>query len=71
MFKKLICYFFGHDWRYDTPTIPNKRICTCCKERQYCNYANFEWYKGFKDKFFRSDDELIKTFTKITLYGIN
>lgn len=55
--KKLICYFFGHKWKYNFPSnsMPTKKICAVCKVK----------YTGSikVDSFFnenRTDKELIK-----------
>ena len=58
---KIICNIFGHDWRYNFPAIPNKRICKRCKEKEMLNLLTLGWniVTSF-DKETRTDEELIK-----------
>jgi hypothetical protein len=54
----IICYILGHKWKYNFPSIPNKRVCKRCKKREGLNGYNLEWSETFIDN--RTDDELIK-----------
>ena len=57
---KIICKIFDHDWRYNFPSIPNKRICKRCKEKQQLDLLHRKWDKIYtfgEDK--RTDKELI------------
>ncbi len=56
--EKIRCMTVGHDWLYNFMSIPNKRICSCCKLRQHRNLDTLRWIDGFKDE--RTDEELIK-----------
>ena len=70
--KKLVCRLFGHRWRYNFPSQPNKAICKRCHRRermifneQLCGSLNLlgeEWVEGFDDK--RTDKELINKWFK-------
>ena len=49
----------GHKWKYNFPTLPNKRICSRCKEKETLDLKSLEWGSpSFQDE--RSDNELIK-----------
>lgn len=63
--KEPTCKKNGHDWYYNFPSTPNKRICSRCKLRQGRDLHNLnlhdfdaEWTLTFEDS--RTDDELIK-----------
>lgn len=61
MSNKLICKIFGHKWKYNFPSLPNKAICSRCKIKAELNLRTLEWYnvnsfEGVK----RSDEELCK-----------
>lgn len=52
MFKRLICYVFGHKWGgYSFLAIPHMRWVKCvlkcdrCKRRYYAHYASLVEYK--------------------------
>lgn len=47
----------GHNWKYNFPSMPNKRICKWCGKREQLNLITLKWFDGFKDD--RSNDELI------------
>ncbi len=54
----------NHEWRYNFPSIPNKRICTKCKVKHKLDLEELEWYEtSFKTEG-RSDEELIKDWVK-------
>lgn len=55
--KNIKCILTDCDWRYNFPSIPNKRICKKCKTREALNLVTLEWTNVFFDS--RSDDELI------------
>lgn len=54
----MFCKYLGHRWRFNFPTLPNKRICKRCKEKQQLVLKTLEWSDKFTDS--RTDDELIK-----------
>lgn len=51
-----------HDWLYNFPSIPDKRICERCKKRESMTFKTLEWDSTFNDP--RSDEELINRWTK-------
>jgi len=54
-----MCRFFGHKWKYNFPSIPNKAMCTRCKCKSVLNLKTLEWIsvKNFnKEK--RTDEQL-------------
>ena len=57
--NKIKCYIFGHKFRYNFPSLPNKAICVNCKEKKKLNLHALKWHKV---KLFpnekRSDSEL-------------
>jgi hypothetical protein len=57
----MLCYIFGHNWKYNFPSLPNKAICTRCKIKQELNLHTLEWknVKKFKCET-RIDEELCK-----------
>ncbi len=54
--KKLICWIFGHNFKYNFKSIPNKRICAVCRKKQE--------FRGFKEslKHIRLDWEEVNEF---------
>jgi len=57
--NKIICRIFGHKWKYNFPSQPNKAICCRCKIKAKLNLRTLEWgnvdsFEGEK----RSDVEL-------------
>lgn len=54
---KIFCKIIGHSWRYNFPTMPNKRICVRCKIREKLNLRTLQWTDTFEDT--RTDQELI------------
>jgi hypothetical protein len=59
--KKFICWLAGHEWKYNFPSLPNKRICRCCKSKQKMNLKTLEWYDVKKFPFdVRDDEEIIR-----------
>jgi hypothetical protein len=52
------CKFIHHQWRYNFPSIPNKRICKNCYKKEKLNLRTLEWTDTFIDK--RTDTELVK-----------
>ncbi len=67
--KKLFCKIFGHDWRYNFPNMPNKRICARCKKKQQDRILS-PYVNGWTDEFvFTSpyeDYQLIEKWFKIS-----
>lgn len=63
--NKIFCKIFGHDWRYNHPSLPNKCICKRCKQKQMLNLLILRWnnVESF-DKETRTDEELIKKWFK-------
>ena len=53
------CLLFGHDWRFNFPSIPNKRICTGCKRKEKLDLKTLKWKKSTFNGEKRKDDELI------------
>lgn len=51
------CEDLSHNWYYNFPSIPNKRICSLCKKRESLNLRTLKWDGIFKDS--RSDSELV------------
>ena len=47
----------NHDWRYNFPSIPNKRICSECFTKEKLDLHTLEWSDSFDDK--RTNKELI------------
>jgi hypothetical protein len=57
------CEMFGHDWRYNFPSLPNKRICAICKKRETFDGYRLDWLDvPFQDS--RSEEELINGWFK-------
>ena len=46
-----------HNWLYNFPSIPNKRICDKCEKREKLNLRTLEWNGTFEDE--RTNKELI------------
>jgi hypothetical protein len=40
---RVICRFFGHKWKYNFPSIPNKAMCTRCKCKAVLDLKKLEW----------------------------
>lgn len=38
-----ICRLFGHEWRYNFKSLPNKAICERCKSKSKLNLRSLEW----------------------------
>ncbi len=57
----VMCRFFGHKWKYNFPSIPNKAMCTRCKCKSVLNLKTLEWIsvKNF-DKEKRTDEQLVR-----------
>ena len=57
----IICYLFGHKWKYNFPSIANKVICSRCKTKEHLNLFTLEWesVESFENEK-RTDEELIK-----------
>jgi len=65
--NKLICWLFGHSYKFNFASMPDKTICKNCKRKWYWNGKIGEGYKWIEtDKFTftpgceRTDEELIK-----------
>lgn len=57
----VMCLIFGHKWKYNFPSLPNKAICTRCKAKTKLNLHTLEWesvktLEGEK----RTDNELCR-----------
>lgn len=37
--KKILCYLFGHQYRYNFPSLPNKCICARCHKKWLADYS--------------------------------
>ncbi len=61
--KKRICNLLGHKWRYNFPTMPNKKICKRCKMRGEWLLTMECWSEGFQDV--RSNQELIEKWVRL------
>jgi len=57
----VMCRIFGHKWKYNFPSLPNKAICTRCKAKAKLNLRTLEWesIKAFEGEK-RTDDELCR-----------
>lgn len=55
--KKYKCILFDHRFKYNFPSLPNKRICVNCYKKEGLNLKTLEWSETFNDE--RTDDELI------------
>jgi hypothetical protein len=58
---RVICRVFGHKWRYNFPSLPNKAICARCKAKEKLDLHTLEWesvkiFEGEK----RTDRELCR-----------
>ena len=51
----------NHVWKYNFSTMPNKRICVICSEKEAVNKDLTEWSETFTDK--RSNQELKEKWT--------
>lgn len=58
---ELKCNIFGHKWKFNFPSIPNKAICSRCKCKSILNLQTLEWKPvlTFENEE-RTDNELIK-----------
>lgn len=55
--KRYLCFLFGHSFKYNFPSIPNKRICKrCYKKEKWINYP-YVWDDTFIDC--RTNKELV------------
>ena len=57
----VMCRIFGHKWKYNFPSLPNKAICTRCKAKEKLDLYTLEWesiktFEGEK----RTDEELCR-----------
>ena len=41
--NKIKCKLFGHKWRYNFKSLPNKAICKRCCYKSKLNIHNLEW----------------------------
>jgi hypothetical protein len=48
----------NHKWKYNFPSLPNRRICKRCRKKEKLNLRTLEWTDTFVDT--RSDEVLIK-----------
>lgn len=64
--NNLICFIFGHIWRYNFPSYPNRSICKRCKLKSKLNLKTFNWeiVPNFENNK-RSDKELIDKWFQI------
>lgn len=68
---KFLCKLFGHKWRYNFPSMPNKRICKRCYEKEETyELDNIYLFDGWiKVPYFenenRSDKELSGKWVKL------
>lgn len=64
--KKIICNIFGHDYRYNFMSLPNKCICYRCGSKHKLNLETLEWEEtesfGFN---LRTDEELKEKWFKL------
>lgn len=51
----LICRWFGHRWRYNFPSIPNRRICKCCHSTQTLDGMSLSWEDSTFPHYLRVD----------------
>ena len=58
------CRIFGHKWRYNLQSLPNKAICKRCKVKVKLDLHNLEWgiIKAFEGEK-RTDDELCRAWS--------
>ena len=63
--NKLLCKLFGHKWRYNFLTLPNKCICSRCKRKEQLDLYLLEWshVESFENET-RSNKELINKWNK-------
>lgn len=59
--SRVICRFFGHRWKYNFPSIPNKAMCIRCKCKAVLDLKKLEWnsvdaFTGEK----RTDKEIVR-----------
>lgn len=63
--NKLICKIFGHKWLYNFVSMPNKAICSRCRNKAIVNRTPeniLDWYWEKVDSFpneKRTDEELM------------
>ena len=58
--SKLICEWFGHKWRYNFPSLPNRCICKRCKQKNVLNTSILMWMDvDTFEREIRTDKELI------------
>ena len=57
--QNLLCHCFGHELKYNFPSIPNKCICARCKMKMELNLVTLVWenVETF-DNEERTDEEL-------------
>jgi hypothetical protein len=57
----VICRVFGHKWKYNFPSLPNKAICTRCKSKAKLDLHTLDWesVKTFEEEK-RTDKELCR-----------
>ena len=54
----------SHDWKYNFPSLPNKRICVKCKVKHKLDLVELEWYETSFKTDGRTDEELIKAWVR-------
>ena len=61
----VLCILFGCDWMVNSPSLPNKAICTQCKKKMELDLHSLKWefVESFKNEK-RSDKTLIKKWTR-------
>ena len=53
----VICRLFGHDFKYNFPSMPNKRICKRCYKKEKWINEPYVWDSTFVDN--RSNKEIV------------
>ena len=66
--KSILCKLFGHNFRWNFVSFPDKRICKRCRLRQKSEINNKNvltsiWTNGFEDN--RTDEILINKWFKL------
>jgi hypothetical protein len=54
--KNILCWLLGHDFKYNFPSMPNKRICKRCYKKEKWIKTPYVWNSTFEDT--RSNKEL-------------
>lgn len=59
------CTILGHYWLYNFPSMPNKRICKHCKEKNVLDLHNLTWMKAYNFVNLGTDEEIINRWHSI------